>query len=273
MSFLKEALEFLELKFNQGTALKTDTPAILVPDGMDIENLEYLQNTRSRFRGKFSTSQLADFVAYIAAQDTCTCFIADERPSAWAVFDMGTEHAPGFCSHVATFELKKTAEYRALHRLLDTAYLNQRELAEFMEDWMDLITCTDAADNNLDTAKAIRAIRKITIKTASEHESSVQNLSTSKSNMEKMDAVSQYEDLPGSIYFHCIPYHGLNNYSFPMRFSIKISNSERDQVMIGLRPIQFEKIVEDYVREFQASLQTALDDVEVYMGSFAPNYK
>lgn len=152
-------------------------------------------------------------------------FIDDSSLSATAIFNMGTKDAPGHCDHKALLTLKKTAPYSALLSI-SGVQMDQRTLAEWMEDWRDYIICLENIDNcvQIDIVKAIASIRKMTVAAKSETQSAVGSFSSEKSDFEKIEAKG--DALPSFIEFTCEPYQSLPMRIFTLRLSVHINTND-----------------------------------------------
>ncbi|RMV85151.1 DUF2303 family protein, partial [Pseudomonas amygdali] len=68
MSLSKEAIQLIidDAMIANARELGTVMPAVVLPEGAKIVNLEQFGAGRSRFRGTFSTNSLADFAKYVS---------------------------------------------------------------------------------------------------------------------------------------------------------------------------------------------------------------
>ena len=179
---------------------------------------------------------------------------------------MGTLNKPEHCVHRASIELATTAAFQALISFTRNRR-DQADLAEFMEDWRFCITAQDDTGEEMDTNKAIMAIRKITIESTGKHEKEVRTFSTTQSINEQIEASSQGDPLPAWITFSCIPYHGVNQRDFPMRVQASVS---RGEISFNMKVQNYEQIIENIVDEFRDLITTALDDnTEIFTGIFS----
>jgi uncharacterized protein YfdQ (DUF2303 family) len=136
-----------------------------------------------------------------------------------------------------------------------------------MEDWVFCITCTDADGNEMDTRSAISAVRRITIDAASQVESELNQLSTTKSSLSKIEASSRGMPLPAWITFTCAPYKCIGNKDIPIRISM---NVKREEINFTLKISNFEKIQEDIAEEFAQSVSQSIGtDEKLYLGEFS----
>lgn len=72
-----------------------------------------------------------------------------------SIFNIGTLDNPGHADNVASIKLKKTAPFRALLSI-NGDHLNQKQIAEWLEDWSDYLTAFDADGNTMKIARPLR---------------------------------------------------------------------------------------------------------------------
>lgn len=217
-----------------------------LPSDYSLHDLEAFLPARRRARGTMKTSVLASFADYTTAHGElgCAVFIDPMSMQAVSVLNLGEPTQPGHADNKAVLELKKTAAYQALLTYACGNPLKQSQIAEFLEDWADHLTCSNDA-GAIATPKAIAAIRKITIEAMRKLESTEQQLSASLSTFESAQATST-EPLPTQINFTCQPYADLSDRTFSLRLGIQTGN---DKPAITLRIIKIEQHTEDMANE------------------------
>lgn len=123
----------------------------------------------------------------------------------------------------------------------------------------------DHRDTDIPVAKAIAAVRTITIKASSESETTVGETSASRSAMDQIEARSK-ETLPVSLQFSTVPFEGLTEQVITLRLSVITSGS---QPVLKLRWVGEEVQREDIAQEFKAALQSNIGEAAVLsLGSF-----
>jgi uncharacterized protein YfdQ (DUF2303 family) len=280
----KEAIELLQQPKNteaSNSAIESAFGALdhqsvaALPETFKLHSLEGYQRGRFRFRGAFTTDSIDGFTAYIKdhAKSECACFIETEKMRATTIFNIGTVDQPGHCDDRAKLQLEMTAPYKALQSIIDRK-LNQKEVAEFIEDWRQHITASyseDAEGNreNVNLIKLIHSIRKITIEAKSSNESDVRNFGASSTSMDSID-VKSADMPPDYLYFICEPYAGLTPRAFELR--LNINTADRSFPALTLRIVQQELIKENMAKEFEEVLDRKLSDLEhkakLYLGDF-----
>jgi len=267
--FTKDALESLQTAagISQASdAIAAADHVVALPENFTTHDLENYRIYRRRARGKFQTNALDSFVSYTEAhqEEGCSVFVSSQDMTATAVLNLGTPDAPGHADNIARLQLDKTAAYTALQTIANGPK-KQALVAEFLEDWPDLITCFHH-NEQLSPPKAIAAIRKITIEGLRKIESEEQQLSASRSAFESVQATST-EKLPTHIYFKCLPYKDLAERTFVLRLQIHTGD---DKPMIGLRIVKAELHAEEMANELAKLVKEQFGgDITVVLGQYS----
>ncbi|MEN0584475.1 MULTISPECIES: DUF2303 family protein [unclassified Kosakonia] len=244
-----------------------DCPAVALPKDVSVESLEELYTTRFRFRGKMETQSIEDFVRYSSdyAADGTRCFINADSMAAVSVFNLGTLENPGHADNKAVLALKRTSSYTALLNINGDRN-NQKQLAEWLEDWSDYVTGFDADGQVIEAKRAAAAVRKITIDAIRSAEFEDQDFSGKRSVMESVEAKSK-DIMPVAFEFKCVPYEGLGEYRIKLRMSILAS----DNPVLVLRITQLESYEEEMAAEFRDLLVEKFkgSSVETFIGTFS----
>jgi len=270
MSLTKEAIQLITDTALEATGktLHTLVPTVVLPDSSKVVNLEQFQAGRSRFRGAYSTHSLADFSAYVAdrAAPDARGFINQDEMSCVLLFNLGTVAEPGHADDRAILKLKATAGYTAAQAIGGRG-ISQKDLSDWIEDWHQYLTPVDEEGNAIPVAKAIAAVRTITIKATSESETTVGDTGASRSAMDQIEARSK-ETLPVALQFRTIPFEGLTEQQITLRLSVITSGV---QPVLKLRWVGEEVQREDIAQEFKAVLQRNIGDATTLsLGSFDP---
>lgn len=269
MSFDKDAINLLqraatmELLSAEINARQTLIPVVAVPSGFGIQSLERNMPFRSRFRGKMHTSAIADFVRYAknhSEEAGSHCFIDAEKMTATNIFNFGTVNHAGHCDYIANLELEKTAEYKALLQF-DGSKLEQRDFAEFMEDWAAYIQCVNEAGEPMPLARAISAVRRISVQASVKADSEQRNFSSEKSALESI-SINAENTLPAEIHFTCAPYTGLAEFKFELRVAALTS---REKPLLVARIKRLEQAEQQFANEFCLLLGSLFEEAELSM--------
>jgi uncharacterized protein YfdQ (DUF2303 family) len=243
-------------------------PTAMLPKDVSVESLERFGLARFRFRGAMDTTSIDDFVrysvGYASAEEPARCFIDAQNMSARSVFNIGTLDNPGHADNVSTIKLKQTAPFRAL-LAINGDRLNQKQIAEWLEDWSDYLTAFDADGKTMSIAQAAQAVRRITIQQATQADHEDGDFSGKKSLMESIEATSK-DVMPVAFEFKCVPYEGLGERAFSMRNSL-LKSSEPCFV---LRIVQLEAQEEAIANEFRDLLIGKFNEkpVDTFIGNF-----
>lgn len=268
MSLTKEAIQLITDTALEATgkSLPTFVPTAVLPEGAKVLDLEKFQAGRSRFRGTFSTHALADFSAYVAerAEAGARGFINQDEMSCVLLFNLGTTSEPGHADDRAVLKLKATAGYTAAQQVAGNR-LAQKDLSDWIEDWHQYLTPVDADGVVIPVAKAIAAVRTITVKATSESETTVGDTSASRSAMDQIEARSK-ETLPTALLFNVIPFEGLIEQQITLRISVITSGPAP---ILKLRwvgeEVQREAIAEEFKTVLEAKIGAA---AKLSLGSF-----
>lgn len=265
MSFSIEAIKHIQQSQTaeavQGAVDKStlQSQLVAVPADFTLVSLEKYQEHRDRFRGEMNTSSIAEFIDYVKdhGETNQQCFINEDSMAAVNIFNFGSIHTPGHCDDRAIVTLKRTAEYKALCQI-NGETVSQKTAAEFLEDWDTFITCIDEQGEVIAPAKAIAAVRRITIEANRKSESEQSNFRTEKSALESM-SVDTNAGLPATVRFKCVPYAGLQEYEFDLRFGV-LTSSEVPKIVMRIK--RFETYPEQFAQEFSALLKAGFDGYE-----------
>lgn len=247
-----------------------------LPSDFKVHDLESNLPNRRRARGAMETAVLAHFAAYVGdhKEEGATVFVNKAAMQATAVLNLGVPSRPGHADSLATYAPDKTAPYIALNALLNRSSshgLTQRELAEFMEDWIDVIECYDTDEVFMPGKRAIDAVRKITIDSARKVESTEGQLSAERSALEKVAASSGGASLPTTITFRCEPHHGIDQRIFRLRLSVRTGDANKPNLSLTLRLVKAEQHAQDMADELAGKVDDALaGKAPVYVGSYSP---
>lgn len=255
---------------------QTGGSAVALPEGVEVSDLEQYLENRRRYRGTMSTNLIDEFVEYVESSlngydefvvDHFPCFINPKAMSAIAFFNLGDIDNPGHGDHQAKLSLLKTEAFQELLGINGRRF-DQRQIAEWLEDWIDhLKTFSEDGTTELPLAASVAAIRRITIGTKAEATSEEQTFSSRRSAMAEVEA--QHKDqLPAFLKFTCEPYQGLKERTFTVRLSL--ITGEKPQ--ISARIVRLETAQEEMAKELEEKLRAGFEDSEVrtFVGEFNP---
>lgn len=252
---------------------QTDHSTIALPEGVKVADLEQYLEWRRRYRGTMSTNLISEFVEYVKGTvdgynespvDNFPCFINPQAMRAIAFFNLGDVDNPGHGDHQAKLSLLKTEAFRELLGINGKRF-DQRQLAEWLEDWIEHIEAMAEDGAILPLSTAVAAIRRITIGTNAEATSEEQTFSSRRSAMAEVEAKHK-DQLPAFLKFTCEPYQGLQERTFTVRLSL--ITGEKPQ--ISARIVRLETAEEEMAKELEERLRSGFEDSEIrtFVGEF-----
>lgn len=240
---------------------------VSLPESWKLHDLEFAQAHRRRFRGQLRTELLPCFAGYVASfsEDIKPAVFVDAaRMAAVAVLNLGQPgDYPGHADHQATYTAKPSAAYAALLKICSQPH-SQKDVAEWMEDWLDLLQAEDAAGEPVPPAQAVAAVRSITLEGVKRAEVTEKSLSSSRSSFEQVTASSSSR-LPAWLQVSCAePYIGLAARSLRVRLGVLTG----DTVRLQLRVAQAEKHAEEMALELVSLIKAAVPNGLVITGTW-----
>lgn len=252
----------------------TNYGAAALPEGVGLIDLEPFMLERRRFRGTMRTAVLEDFIDYVSATteegheklDVYPCFVDPEAMSARAFFNLGDQDDPGHGDHTALLKLKRTSTFEEVLKI-NGDKLEQRQLAEWMEDWVDVLAATNEQGEPMPMGAAVAAIRRITIGSNAEATSEETSFGSRRSAMAEVEAKNR-DQLPAFLQFTCEPYQGLKERTFTLRLNVITGETPR----IGVRIVRLETAEEEMAKELEELLRQGFEDtaVRTFVGTFQP---
>ncbi len=263
MNLERDALEYVSeqaLKAAGATPLDTNSGIpVVVLDG-SLKDVEKFHPAPVRHRQAFTTRTLAAFIAYaIAAAEsqgrTAKAFVDPDNMTATAFFDLGDAQAPAWSTDSATLGMKKTAEFKALE-VINERPLTQKQAADFAIDWAPNILFIGPDGEELSHAKALAAIRSITVKVKAETHNEERDAGRTRSAFEEAEASSK-ETLPAGFIFTASPFVGLD----PREINVRVTvNTEGEKPSLSFRISGLEKLVEEIGEELVEKLEEGLGE-------------
>lgn len=233
-----------------GKNVDSFTPSILLPNSFKLQNIEHLQQFRSRFRGQLRTESIADFCKYVEEhkEENADGFIDADKMACNVIFNLGYIEEPGHADDEALLVLKPTAAFKAMQQIAGQ-HLSQTQLAEWMEDWNSYLQVIDDRGEAMEVAAAVQKVRTITVKATAERTSTESNFGATRSSMDSIEA-AHAEKQPADLRFTTVPYDGLEARTFVLRLSIRTG----DKPTLIPRWVMQEQQEEEMAQEFKQVL-------------------
>jgi uncharacterized protein YfdQ (DUF2303 family) len=279
-----QAIGQLAVDAQKANRLGTFTPALILraQDGCQkIKSIEHLQESRTRFRGTFTTASMQDFMLYVVKNRGGHGFIDIDRMAATVLFNLlysaptGThETLPGHADHIAVLRLKRAPAFDALCTAsVSSGPFSQKGIVEWLEDWSDNLAADypEATDPTVADPQrikqAITALRKVKIKATGEATHTEKNFGASKSALEDIEASSDV-GLPRGFRFTCEPYDGFDTSTFYIRLGV---NADPEKPTFKLRWPHYNRDMEALGQQFKAKLSDGVgDNATLLLGNFDP---
>lgn len=248
-------------------ALDDGTATVALPSEFTVHDLEKTLPLRRRARGIMTTSSVAPFAEYVDQhkEPGAAVFVDQDAMTAVAVLNLGTPDQPGHADNIAKMVAKRLAAFTALLQHASGSGLAQAKAAEFLEDWPGYFKFFKDS-GEITAGQAIAAVRKLTIEAMRKLEATEQQLSATRSAFESVSATST-EPLPTTIYFNCVPYHGLKDRQFVLRLGVQTSSKDP---AIVLRIVNKEQHEEEMAAELATLVDSSLSEsgVPVMVGKY-----
>lgn len=275
----EEAVRLLQTSagINQASAAMETAAApegmVALPQNFQLHDLEKGMQQRRRARGVMKAGGLLSLMEYVERYDAgnACCFVDGDKMTAAVVLNLGTIEHPGQADDIATHTLDATAEFNALNAIANGQPQTQRAVAEFMEDWGHLITCS-IEDGGIDAPAsvankhAIAAIRKLTIEEQRKVEASDQSLSASRTAFEQVKASGALHQLPTHLEFTCEPYPNFEKRAFVLRLGVLTGGKDP---MLTLRIAKMQEHRDAMADELvELTKDAAPEGLPVYLGTY-----
>lgn len=278
MNFTPETIQKLQ---RQGfadaakEAIEVGAPAVVLPDDhkvVTLEALEKLEDQPRRFRGHFSTGDIAAFTAYINEHGKAesVVYVDDQNLSARAIMDQGKPGEPQWGEHTARIKLDDTEPYAALKSFCDSAH-DQQDTAEWLEDWYPLLSfhsLNGEEEKDIPGGVALQAVRNLKIEAKAEVDSSQGDMQASMTRMEEIAARAKQGRMPDLVKMTCAPFHGLKERVISCRVSIITSSHEKPK--LRLRIVGQKVLEQECAHEFAARIDDEnASEAAVIIGSMS----
>ncbi|MFV0411270.1 MAG: DUF2303 family protein [Paracoccus sp. (in: a-proteobacteria)] len=240
---------------------------LAVHKNFEIRDTEKYQDGRNRIRGTFITPVFTDFKDYIDSKETTNIpvFVSKDNVKAVAILNYDvTGFEQGHCDHTATLELEQTVTWKKLNDLKGQK-LNQKAFATLLEDWATVFRATTESGELIAINEAINTVRNMTIDSNIKVDTQVNNMSQSRSVLERVEAQSTIGKLPAYFEIDDPTYIGLDEKFIKLRLVV---NSGESAPIFTLQIVKEELLVNEIIQEFKNKVIELLPDHQVMIGTF-----
>ena len=228
---------------------------ILVPQGIDMRDVEIYQEYRRRFRGTFETDDILAFGGYVirSAQPVeQPPLVYVNAPEAVCYFDQGDAVHPGHCDHRAELTVTWTPFWKAMREIAGR-WQTQRDLIEWLIDWNQELSGIDKDGATMTVEQIIAAVRRIDVQSSAKSTTNVDNMAESRSRFQQMRADNE-EALPKQILFSQPAYFETDIVEGKMDVYLSLEEDNPPRIKLRLRSAE---AVEDFVK---ASFEKAVSE-------------
>lgn len=242
---------------------------VAIHNNFKIHDTEKYQDGRNRLRGAFTTPIFADFKSYIAntpiTGTSVPVFVSRDGVKAVAVLNYAESgHAQGHCDHTATLQLDPTVAWKKINELKGQK-LNQKAFATLLEDWATVFRATTETGELIAINEAINSVRNMKIDANVKAEVAVNNMSESRSLLERTEAQSSIGKLPSYFEIDDPAYIGLDEKFIKLRLIVNAGDSAP---IFTLQIVEEELLVNEIIQEFKDKVVELLPDQQVLIGTF-----
>lgn len=274
----KEALDKIEGLITtamQPLAGKTDhfaSPAIVLPAGCGVHDLERYLTEPAFFRGTFSTENPTAFCAYVNeyASGETAVFLEASAMRATAIIDFGSHDDPKWHHHRAQLQLQVSPEFMALRDNSGSGNaMGQRMFMDWLTDWSHILTFYSDSEgkHRVAFAEVVRAVQKMEIKAHANSTSEERDFAHKRSRLEEVEIEGQAK-LPPLMSMHCEPYLGLEERNIFCRL---LTVARDGQPFVGYRINGATALQRDCADELHGKLTDSLD-ATIHEGAFKGSY-
>jgi uncharacterized protein YfdQ (DUF2303 family) len=161
------------------------------PNSTEYKDLFDFREERRWRSGTFTTASVGAFCKYVAYKDIGNkthVFISMDVMDADAIFNLeGNDGKPLRGDDRAKLRMKMTPQAKALNALAQSTW-GREDLSAWMEEWGSFVEFYDSEGGAVTIAKAINAIRKMTVEQTCKVESQIGGMKHTKSSLDDIEA-------------------------------------------------------------------------------------
>lgn len=263
----------IDLAAQKFQTVEPTTGTIMVPKSTDLTSTEKYLPSPTRFRRTFSTRRFGDFIAYVSEHGTIesATFIAPDLSKVVAVLNHGSILEPHWGDNTAHLDLLHEPEFASFFKITRTP-ISQLDFIEYLEDWLPspYVAAINANGDTITPKAAIAAARRVTLSTKTEATHQQEDMRTSRSALEEVEAKGAGDGLPYGLIFTGMVYHGLPQYSITARIGVRFTDKAP---VFSLRLVSWESKLAEICEDAEDLIRKKLGDkCPVYVGSSQGNY-
>jgi len=269
---MKEALQQL-VSLAQLIAKPVDhdsliAPIALVPNGVAIESLEYLQPAPTRIRKTLKVLDADTFINYVnrfSSPATAVFCSGPEGRTFTAVIDYHQPDQPSWAEHTATYCCPISIEW-GRWRAGDRKRMNQSDFAEFIEENVKDITAPDGVPNApnaadmLEISRTLEAKKNISFRQGTRLDNGQVQL-TYNEEIDGRAGESGQLSIPELFYVAVKPFPGGDAFCVPARFRYRI---QEGKLVMWFELVRPDKVLEEAYMTVRAKVAEAIREVPVY---------
>lgn len=252
---------------NQANNILEAEKLIALPDKATMIDLSKYTPEKRWFSGRFNTSSVVAFCEYVndLADDKTQLFISMEEMHARAIFNIVlSDGHPGRCDNNAILAMIPTPEMIAINKLCDGSLMTQRDLAEWMEEWVNIIMPFDTKHDMTEPKTAISAIRSMTVESSRKTDLDIGDMNQKQSTLDQIEAKGKSLTVAGfDVSINCYDDLPINNIT--VIFSVLTTGNA---VKFKARMLRGEKLKEKSRLDLRAALIERIKNNTIYLGTF-----
>lgn len=277
MTLTKETIKHIEANgatYINGIEELEDRVAVL-PGESKVVDLEKYGITPRRMRQDFRTSRIHDFIRYMKEEsqsahgDSQTAVFVDPAGGgARGVIDYGTHNNPLWGDHRATLALQDTPAWKETCRI-EGASLPQRDLTDYLEDWGHILTPwvinDDGTEEEVTMARAVSAIRSVTISAQAETDHDDGDFSVRSSAISSLEGKSKRGQIPARFTLRTPLYEGTRERDVSLSLRLLTGH---DKPTFRVRVVGRDPLIQEVIEEVELRIAEEMVDLaRVFVGN------
>lgn len=232
-----------------------DDQFLIVPNGYSAQDLISLRTNPRRIARTITFARLESFCRYVNTfkKSNTFIFLNPSNGSVSAILDYHSSDAPAWCDHVSGFVPAQSEEWKRWKQK-DGQALNQKELAEFIEDNAPDVISPDPAEL-LDVARSLTAKLNVNFKRAIVLEDDTVQFTYEETIDAKAGSKGSLE-IPSEFTIAIAIFAGGTPLSLNVRLRYSIKEGQLTFKLVLVRP---HKLFEQEIENLNATIKTVTD--------------